>query len=333
VEDKVQYSLCYRNLKYYVSKGLIVKRVYEMLRFKQSPFMKTYVLKNAKLRAEAKTETAKSSFKLMNNAVYGKTMENVFKHKNIEFITEMDPLKMDKKILKKVRSPLFHHLEVINDFRLVGRKNKQKFLMDKPIYVGANILDESKLIMFKLYYDHLLPHFGDRMKLLYTDTDSLVLYVESDNIAKDLYELRDILDLSVIPKSYYLPNVDKSEYMKNKSVIGRLKLECGEDEIIKFGVCRPKQYFMETKSGKKVIKAKGIQKSIVNNKKNEIYKLMDEVRKDPTKEGDIITQTRIVSKQQSILTIDQERAGINARDNKKLRVGDKYYAYGYDSTS
>jgi len=69
VEDKVQYSLCYRNLKYYVSKGLIVKRVYEMLRFKQSPFMKSYVLKNAKLRAEAKTETAKSSFKLMNNAV------------------------------------------------------------------------------------------------------------------------------------------------------------------------------------------------------------------------------------------------------------------------
>jgi hypothetical protein len=109
--------------------------------------------------------------------------------------------------------------------------------------------------MFKLYYDHLLPHFGERMKLLYTDTDSLVF-------------------------------VDKNEYMKNKGVIGRLKLECGSDEIIKFGVCRPKQYFMETKSGKKVIKAK-----------------------------------------------DQERAGINARDNKKVRVGDKYYAYGYDSTS
>jgi hypothetical protein len=58
----------------------------------------------APLRAEAKTETAKSSFKLMNNAVYGKTMENIFKHKNIEFITETDPQKMDKKILKKVQT-------------------------------------------------------------------------------------------------------------------------------------------------------------------------------------------------------------------------------------
>jgi hypothetical protein len=91
--------------------------------------------------------------------------------------------------------------------------------MNKPIYIGANILDESKLIMFKLYYDHLLPHFGERMKLIYTDTDSLVLYVQSDNIAKDIYALRDVLDVSCAPPSYYLPDVDKNEYMKNKGVI------------------------------------------------------------------------------------------------------------------
>jgi len=68
--------------------------------------------------------------------------------------------------------------------------------MNKPIYIGANILDESKLIMFKLYYDHLLPHFGEH-----------------------IYALRDVLDVSCAPPSYYLPDVDKNEYMKNKGVI------------------------------------------------------------------------------------------------------------------
>ena len=329
LEDKIRYSVCYRNLKYYVSKGLKVTRVHEILRFRQAPFVKDYIMKNAKLRLECKTEIGKNSFKLMNNAIYGKFLENVFKHQNVDFITDTDHESMNKKILKKIRSPQFHHIDVINEYRLVGRKNKTKFTINKPIYIGDNILDQSKLIMFKLFYDHLLPHFGDRMQLIYTDTDSLVLYVQSDNIAKDLYELRDILDLSCAPPSYYLPDVDKSEYMKNKGVIGKLKLESGLDEIIEFGVDRPKQYYMKTKSGKTNIKAKGIQKCVINNNKDEIYKIMDEVRKDPTKEGDIIKQTRLVSKQQTILTIEQQRAGINARDNKKVRVDDKFYAYGY----
>jgi len=85
-----------------------------VIRYKQEAFMKKYIEKNAKLRAESKTDFEKYLFKLMNNACYGKTMENVFKHQTVDFIKDNDYENLTKKALKKIRSPLFQSIDVIN---------------------------------------------------------------------------------------------------------------------------------------------------------------------------------------------------------------------------
>jgi hypothetical protein len=326
--DKERYCVFYRNLQYYIKRGLKVKRVHWVIRYKQEAFMKKYIEQNAKLRAEAKTEFEKYLFKLMNNAVYGKTMENVFKHQVVDFIKDNDHDNLTKKALKKIRNPLFQSIEVINDQLLIGRKNKKKHMINRPIYIGANILDESKLLMYRSYYDVFKPYFNDKIALIYTDTDSFVFSIKSPDIKRDLYNLRDYLDMSTSPY-YYLPNVSKEEYMKNKGKVGYFKIESGDDPITSFIAIRPKQYSMKTMNGKVNVKSKGISRNVIAKDKDKMYEIMNKVKDDPTLTTEPIKQTIITSKGQMIMTKEQIRMGINGNDNKKIRKGDRFYAIGY----
>ena len=126
---------------------------------------------NTKLRKEAKNEFEKDFFKLMNNSVFGKTMENVRKHRDIKLVTT------DVKRNKLVSEPNYHTTKRLSENLLAIEMKKTKVKMNKPVYLGMSILDISKTLMYKFWYDYIKPKYGDGAKLCYTDTDSFIIHI------------------------------------------------------------------------------------------------------------------------------------------------------------
>ena len=135
----------YRNLKYYISQGLIIKKVYKILEFKQSAWMKPYIDFNTQKRKEATNEADKNLFKLLNNAVYGKTMENMRKRIRIRIATN------EKDFLKYASRPTYIGHKKFGKNLVVIHEKKELLTLNKPIYVGNTVLELSKLnfIMMK----------------------------------------------------------------------------------------------------------------------------------------------------------------------------------------
>ena len=114
---------------------------------------------NTKLRTEAKNDFEKDFFKLMNNSVFGKTMENVRNHRDIKLVTT------DERRKKLVSEPNYHTTKWFDKEFLAIEMNKTKILMNKPVYLGQAILDISKTLMYEFWYDYLKPKYGDKVKL------------------------------------------------------------------------------------------------------------------------------------------------------------------------
>ena len=135
---------------------------------------------NAKLRKEAKNDFEKDFFKLMNNSVFGKTMENVRKHRDIKLVTT------DEKRNKLVSEPNYHTTKRFSENLLAIEIKKIKVKMSKSVYLGRSILDISKTIMYEFWYDYIKPKYEDRAKLCYTDTYSFVIYIITDDFFVDI---------------------------------------------------------------------------------------------------------------------------------------------------
>ena len=144
----------------------------------------------------------------MNNAVYGKTMENVREHVDFELVDNITRLE------KCLNSPTYKHRHIIND-QLIGiEKTKSVVKLNKPIYIGMAILDLSKLHMYKFYYDVLKIKYEDKIKMVYTDTDSYVLHVETEDLYEDFKELKEYMDFSDYDKNH------KNYDVSNKKKVG-----------------------------------------------------------------------------------------------------------------
>ena len=171
---------------------------------------------NTKLRKEAKHDFKKDFFKLMNNSVFGKTMENVRNHRDIKIVTT------NKQRNKLVSEPNYHTTKYISENLLIIEMKKTEVNMNKPIYLGLSILDISKILMYEFLYDYIKRKYGDRAKLCYTDTDSFVMYIETEDFYKDIAnDVEKWLDTS---------NYDENDKRpppigKNKKVIGLFKDE------------------------------------------------------------------------------------------------------------
>ena len=135
---------------------------------------------NTKIRTDAKNEFEKNFFKLMNNSVFGKTMENVRKHRDIKLVTT------DEKRNKLVSEPNYHTTKRFSENLLAIEMKKTKVKMNKPVYLGMSILDISKTLMYKFWYDYIKPKYGDRAKLCYTDTDSFVIHILTEDFFEDI---------------------------------------------------------------------------------------------------------------------------------------------------
>ena len=259
--DKEKYVLHYRNLQLYLDLGLKLKKVHRVLEFNQSPWLKQYIDFNTQERTQAKNSFEKDFFKLMNNSVFGKTMENIRKRVDVRLITD------EKKLLKMASKPTYVSSKIFNENLVAVHKIKETLTLNRPAYVGMCILDLSKTLMYDFHYNYIKEKYGDKAKLLFTDTDSLTYEIEAEDVYQDFWNDKDRFDNSDYPENS--PYFDKT----NKKVIGKFKDEAAGIPITEFVGLRSKMYSY-IKDNQKVGKtAKGIKKNIIkNNIKHEDYK-------------------------------------------------------------
>ena len=192
---KQTYKVYYKNLEYYLKLGLKVTKVHRILTFDEKPVLKEYIDLNTELRKKSKNDLEKDLFKLMNNSIFGKSMENLLNRSNIRLINN-DP----EKLLKLIKQPNFQNAYQISNRLAIVESKPIKTVFGKPIYLGSVILQTSKLHMYQIWYDHLKVKYGNKIKLIYTD--SFVIEVETDDIYKDMYEDRHLYDFSDYPKGH-----------------------------------------------------------------------------------------------------------------------------------
>ena len=207
--DKKDYIVHIKNLQLYLKLGLRLKRINRAIKFSQSSWLKEWIDLNTNFRKVAKNDFEKDYFKLMNNSVFGKCMENV--RDRIEIKTAFDA----KYLQKYVSKPNFHSSKVLVDDKMVLMKlNKKTVHLNKPIYAGFTILELSKHHMYDFHYNVMKPRYNENIELMMTDTDSLVILVHTEDFYKDMYEMREYFDLSEYSKSN--PIYDET----NKKAIG-----------------------------------------------------------------------------------------------------------------
>ena len=158
---------------------MFVKRVRRALKFKQSDWLKRFVVFNSEKMMNAANEFEKAFFKLIINSVYGKTIENVRKRVNVKLINN------ERDYLKVVSRPSYVSKKILDKNLVAVHKTKPVLLLNKPIYVGFSILELGKKIMYDWHYNYFVKRFDCR--LLFTDIDSLVYEIKGvDNVYKHL---------------------------------------------------------------------------------------------------------------------------------------------------
>ena len=253
LSNKEKYVLHYRNLQLYLDLGLKINKVHRVLEFNQSPWLKQYIQFNTLKRTQAKNSFEKDFFKLMNNSVFGKTMENIRKRVDVRLITD------EKKLLKMVSKPTYVSSKIFNKDLVAVHKIKETLTLNRPSYVGMCILDLSKTLMYDFHYNYIKEKYGNKAKLLFTDTDSLTYEIETDDVYRDFWNDKDRFDNSEYPESS--PYFDKT----NKKVIGKFKDEACSIPITEFIGLRSKMYSYIKDNNKGGKTAKGIKKNIINN--------------------------------------------------------------------
>ena len=135
---------------------------------------------NTELRKLAKNDFEKDLFKLMNNSVLGKTMENIRKHRDIKLVTT------DKKRSKLVSEPNYHTINLIYEDLSRIEMKKTKVRMNKRIYLELSILEISKILMYEFWHGYMKPKYNNDIKLCYLDTDSFVMHIKTNDFYKDI---------------------------------------------------------------------------------------------------------------------------------------------------
>ena len=253
LHNKKKYVVHIKSLKQALNHGLKLKRVHRIIEFNQKAWLKPYIDMNTELRKLAKDDFEKDLFKLMNNAVFGKTMENIRKHKDIKLVTT------DKKRNKLVSEPNYHTINYISEDLSIIEMSKTKVKMNKPIYLGLSILDISKILMYEFWYDYMKPNYNDKVKLCYIDTNSFIMSIKTNDFYKDIaIDVEKRFDTSNYELNRPLPTG------KNKKVIRLMKDELGGKIITEFVTLRPKTYSYLTDDGKEDKKAKGTKRCVIN---------------------------------------------------------------------
>ncbi|XP_067942840.1 uncharacterized protein [Watersipora subatra] len=233
LENKEHYVIHYSLLKQALEHGLILKKVHRGITFRESDALAKYIDKNTKLRAAAKNNFEIAFFKLMNNVIFGKTMENIRNRSNIKLVSTED------KARELIAQPNYETRTTFNEHLTAVHMKATNLYFDKPMYLGAAILDISKTVMYDFHYNYIKPKYGNRAQLLFTDTDSLMYHIHTKDFYEDIKaDVRERFDTSNYPKDH----PSGIETGVNKKVIGKFKDEAGGKQITDFVGLRPKLY-------------------------------------------------------------------------------------------
>ena len=248
--NKKKYVAHINTLKQALNHGLKFKKIHRVIEFNQEAWLKPYTDMNTELRKLARNDFEKDFFKLMNHSVFGKTMENIRKHRDIKLVTA------DKKRSKLVSEPNYHTINLISEDLSIIEMKKTKVKMNKPIYLGLSILEISKILMYEFWCGYMKPKYN--VRLCYMDTDSFVMHTKTNDFYKDIAsDVKNRFDTSNYEVNRPLPTG------KNKKVIGLMKDELGGKIITEFVTLRSKTYSFLTDDGKEDKKAKGTKKCII----------------------------------------------------------------------
>ena len=316
--DKEKYIIHIRALKQAIDHGLKLKKIHRCIRFLQSPWMKEYIDFNMKLRTAAKNDFEKDFYKLMNNSVFGKTMENIRHHRDLKLVNTK------KKCLKTVMKPNFKSGTLLGPDLMGCQISKVKVVKNKPVYLGKAILDLSKLIMYEFHYDYMQPKYGDRLQLCYMETDSYVYDIKTKDFYKDIAEdVESRFDTSAYSNNRPLP------IGKNKKVIGLMKDELSGGIMNEFVALRAKMYsYIDDKSELK--KCKGIKKCVIYREiKFEDYKNCLFAGRNVYK-----SQLLFRSDKHEIRTLEVNKLALSSQDDKRIPIDFiATYAMGHYKTT
>ena len=180
LSNKKKYLIHINSLKQALNHGLKLKKIHRVIEFNQDAWLDPYIDKNTELRKAAPDDFKKDFFKLINNSVFGKTMENIRKHRDTKLVTT------DKKRSKLVSEPNYHTINLISEDLSIIEMKKTKVKMNKPTYLGLLILEISKTLMYEFWYDYMKPKYNNNVKLCYMDTDSFIMDIKTNDFYKDI---------------------------------------------------------------------------------------------------------------------------------------------------
>ena len=252
----------------------------------------------------ATNDFKKDFFKLMDNSIFGKMMENIRKHRNIKLVTT------EEKYLRTVMKPNFKSGVLFGENLMGCEMGKIKVVMNKQVYLGQAILDLSKIVMYEFHYDYMVPKYGlEELKLCYMDTDSLVYDIKTEDFYKDIAD-----DVPArFGTSGYCPNQPLPVGL-NKKVIGLMKDELGGKIMTDFVALRPKLYSYKKLDGSEDKKCKGIKKCIVKKTLTfEDYKAC--LFSDST---EYRSQLMFRSAKHEVHTIEVNKVTLNRDDDKRI---------------
>ena len=275
---------------------------------------------NTELRKKAKNQFEKNFFKLMNNSVFGKTVENVRNHKDIKLVTS------DKRRKRLFSEPNYHSHKKRSDHLMAIKMKKTSVKMTKPLYLDMSILGVSKILIYEFRYDYISPKYGDRAKLCYTDTDRFVIYIKTEDFFEDISnDLEGWFDTS---------NYDKNDERllpigKNKKVPGLFKDELGGKKITEFVAFRPKAYAYLTDDGSDHKKSKGTKRCVIK------QKIMFQNYKDCLFNDKTVyrSQERFKSYNHDVYTEEVNKIALSGNDDKRLQTSDKITTYPYGTNA
>ena len=237
--NKIKYVLSLRNLQLCLSQGLELSCIHRVLVADQSPFLKTYIDFNSKKRQESKSKFSSDFFKLCNNAIYGKFIEDIRKRTNVSLIKD------ERKAEKAISKPQYKGFRVLDAEVTLVQSGKRIVVLNKPIACGFMVLENAKCIMGEFWYNVLKPRYGSDLKLLLSDTDSFIYAVYTDDGYEDLAALGDYMDLSGYNSKTPLGKFYNSD---NRKVPGKFSDERPHEIIKEVIALKPKMYSLRTKT-------------------------------------------------------------------------------------
>ena len=305
-------------LKQALDLGCKLIKIWKGVKFEERAWLREFIDINVKLRQEAKNAFEKNFFKLMNNAVFGKTMENLRKRQNIELVCD------EKKFLKLVAKPNYGHTTRFNENIVGVHMKRTKIFFDKPVYVGQAILDISKTCMYEFHYNYVKRKWP-KAQLCFTDTDSLLYRIETEDLFEDISgDVADHFDTSEFPGNH--PKVlDGTIKRMNKKVLGMMKDETCGKQIVDFVGLRAKCYSFVTEESSQR-KCKGIKKDVIKKMKHKDWVTCLNEQNVLMKE-----MTCFRSKKHEIATVVLNKVALSANDDKRILMADgiSTYAHGH----